>query len=1716
MKFCSCIHCNAVRIKSLLYGLFVYCVITLLFDTEVLTVSSLIKMTNTHNTEIRLAAKPMTETKVEWTKTSFHKGIEELTESNLETWKFEAELNIRSCHAPTATYIYDHGLGILSEDITSLSETHQQKLAKINPTVKVGGKSVKYKDFAKEYELNPGHHEILGHIHTEIVKTLSKVDKKTIRYVPFGDVKLLMSKILGNYVSNTAGTRTAELKAFMNLERGLTEEHAEFTDRIDQKADLVNQMFNQKIIKDAFKVAVLMEGVKTHHASTFAVVAEIIDQSLEQPSYHDVQARYKSVAIKAKHDTPEESNSGLSAKAKEKKKNQQKSSDDNECNQYKKYGGCDRKNCPYDHTTPGTQRCPKCKGKHAAVFCKENKPMQNEQIANQAINAGRSEEIETATQIENRVKAELKAKYKAKYKQKEKSKMTNTNSEWDTSSDDDDHDEYGPESEKSRLVRAHAEEGEADAHGEKLQGTKPDNEKSSFEKFDGAFLSIIVLMISMLWRVVKAIPKFMQGSMVTVVIGILLMQVTNGDTNVKARIDPSGPYERFGNGAKIGEVCTVARQANATNPNVFTNSSVWSIDSGCTSHITNDSSLFIPKTLKRIKKPIECANGTFMYAHLQGDVYIRVKNNLGTVTNMLLQDVLHVKEASSNLISVSKLVKHQHKVVFNNNMCMIKNKSNGRKVCTNLRRNLYDLESNLTTTSKPDTTRARAANYTGKIPKAKLWHRRLAHASPKYLKIAVAHVPKVGDVGWCEACIKGGMQKPHFNKTEHHKHVKPDEKNQQQLPKTTERMEKVMADACKPFVEKSAQGNVEMFVVMDVHTRKTWVLFGKKKSDFNAQFKILLRRLKNETGKCPVMFSPDGGGEFVNKELESHLQEECGTQFKPTAPGNPNQNPYVERMNGTIERKVKILLEQAQLPRKFWQEAAEFVVEIQNAMPHKNLNWKSPNFMWSNGAVRDNTIPRAKTFGCEAWYIDRNPRLRKGDAKARKAVYLGNDPCRNGYKFLDLETRKIVVSRDAFFNETQFPYKESKASRSPSVVREENEEVFIINDHSLWHPGNVHINQEINDEVKVELGDFIQDELPDDGREGSEPEAAPDFEELQEEKQPAHSDGPARNTRIQKLGQIAGRQYSIEGLESIASGKPSPPDTGVAVEQVLEEEKVQEHAAHAIKISDDFRSMRRKDILTGPLRAEFIQAEQRELSCIEKHGTWEVVNISDVPKSRVPITSRWVYDVKRNADNKVILYKARLTAHGYKQIEGVDYHETFSAVAQMKSFRTILALSQLLDWRMTQIDISNAFLHGKLEEEIYMQHPPGYSGPPGTCLRLKKGLYGLKQASRIYNEKLISTLKKMGFKQLKSDTQVLILQIKKSKMIVGIHVDDITLTCNDEELRKTVMEKLKSVFLVKDLGDISQYLGIRVVKEGEVTKIDQQAYAERIIEKFNLTDANCKPTPGVPNQQLSKDDSTGQGGPHQQDDQMKNVPYRSAVGSLMYSYIGTRPDIGSALIKVASFCENPSRAHWEAVKRIIRYLKGTPKEAITYSGRIDIDKGEKVKIEVFSDSDWAQDKTDRKSTSGFIAKIGGGPVSWHSKKQPTVALSACEAEFVALTEATKEAIWLTLFLGELGIPFETPVILTDSRSAMEWSKNACYHQRTKHVALKYFFVRDVVSAKTVKMAYINTKENQADIMTKLASIPVFKYLQPKMMGAISVVKGVLGKGVRQNFVPNTE
>ena len=823
------------------------------------------------------------------------------------------------------------------------------------------------------------------------------------------------------------------------------------------------------------------------------------------------------------------------------------------------------------------------------------------------------------------------------------------------------------------------------------------------------------------------------------------------------------------------------------------------------------------------------------------------------------------------------------------------------------------------------------------------------------------------------------------------------------------------------------------------------------------------------------------------------------------------------------------MLDQAGLPDKFWEDCAAHVVEVQNAMPLKAHDWRSPNHVWALEAdenTADKTLQRTFVFGCEAWYYDHSPQLKKGARRARKAVYLGTSGLRNGWKMLDLETRKIIVTRDAYFNEVAFPYRDKPEERAADKVRQENErfkevgdimpapsqpavpvdpEPVDVPDAPPGDDGGA-VPLDLNVDPEVPAGHYEVDEIVGKRKTRFGPRGqARVGSDYKVKWKPAG--GVTYPDSWEHESHLVGAQDAVDEyngeplhVEDVALPQPNGPDDS-------DSEAVAVAMQTMVKISDDYKKMHRHQVKKTELWPEFQGAEGRELKCLKIHGTYRVVKR---PKGRKPITCRWCYDVKRDADNNIVVYKARLVAHGFKQQAGVDYTETFSAVAQLKSFRLTVALSQLLGLRMTQIDISSAFLHGELEEDIYMEYPPGYPGAEGTCLKLQKGLYGLRQAGRIWNQKFVGTLKEMGFEPLVSDSQVLKLRRGKSFFIIGLHVDDATLSTNDENLRREVLKKLEEKFLVKDLGDLSYYLGIKVVKGQDTTQLLQDAYLQKVLERFNLADANAVPTPGAPGQQLSKEDC-----PDDVEEQrdMAKKPFRALVGSLMYAYVSSRPDIGAALTKVAAFCQNPGGPHWVAAKRVLRYLLGTINTAVTYRGRLKA--GDKVQIRVYCDSDWAQDRDDRRSTSGWIVMVAGGPVSWKCKKQPTRAMSSCEAEFISLSDATKEVLWITYFLDELQIPYETPTIFTDSKSAIEWSKNACHHQRTKHVALKYFFVRDEVASRRVKVAYISTKDNVADLLTKNTTIGVYKYLQPKLMGLMEVAhkawRSYVGKGVRRNL-----
>jgi hypothetical protein len=393
-----------------------------------------------------------------------------------------------------------------------------------------------------------------------------------------------------------------------------------------------------------------------------------------------------------------------------------------------------------------------------------------------------------------------------------------------------------------------------------------------------------------------------------------------------------------------------------------------------------------------------------------------------------------------------------------------------------------------------------------------------------------------------------------------------------------------------------------------------------------------------------------------------------------------------------------------------------------------------------------------------------------------------------------------------------------------------------------------------------------------------------------------------------------------------------------------------------------------------------------------------------------------------------------------------------------------------------QMDVKTAFLNGDLDEDIYMQQPDGYRADGQQAdhvWKLNKSLYGLKQAGRAWNKKMDTALVELGFQSLHSDSCVYIKRDGSAVVYVLVYVDDLLLVTNDTAQLTATKAALSSRFDMKDMGEAQFILGVQIRRNRERRQLSlsQREYVRTILKRFRMED--CKPaaSPMATGVKLLRDDPKDAAST----DDMSQVPYSSAVGALMYAALATRPDIAFAVTALCQFMANPAISHWNAAKRVFRYLQGT----MDYELRYGWDGGKSQSLYGYSDSDWGNDVNDRRSVTGWVFLLHDAAVSWQSIKQPTVALSSVEAEYMAATQATREAVWWRAFLAELGIPQATATtIFSDSQGAIALGKNPEHHKRTKHIDIQHHYVREQVAAGNVALSFIGTENMLADVLTK--------------------------------------
>ena len=484
---------------------------------------------------------------------------------------------------------------------------------------------------------------------------------------------------------------------------------------------------------------------------------------------------------------------------------------------------------------------------------------------------------------------------------------------------------------------------------------------------------------------------------------------------------------------------------------------------------------------------------------------------------------------------------------------------------------------------------------------------------------------------------------------------------------------------------------------------------------------------------------------------------------------------------------------------------------------------------------------------------------------------------------------------------------------------------------------------------------------------------------------------------------------------------------------------------------------------------EWEDAMSKEIESIEKNLTWSLVKL---PVGHKAIGLKWVFKLKKDSDGEIIKHKARLVAKGYVQRQGIDFDEVFAPVTRLDTVRVMLAVAANRGWQVHHLDVKSAFLNGELQEEVYVSQPEGYmvKGKENLVYKLHKALYGLRQAPRAWNTHLDRSLKELGFTRCTQEQAVYIRGKNCSGVIVGVYVNDLIITGKDPADITEFKQQMMDEFDMSDLGLLHYYLRIEVGQGNGKISIKQAAYAKKVLEQFGMIECNSIKYPMETKIQVHKDD---EGHP------VDATEYRRVIGSLRY-LLNTRPDLSFAVGVASRFMQSPTEMHQKIVKQILRYVKGTMHYGLVYCSG-----GGAERITGYTDSDLAGDLDDRKSTGGMAFYVNECLVTWNSQKQKTVALSSCEAEFIAATAAVCQTLWLRSLLSELVGEEPKPVrMLVDNKSAIALMKNPVFHGRSKHIDTWFHFIRECVEEGKIMVDFIRREEQRADPLTK--ALPAVK------------------------------
>ncbi|KAH9392459.1 hypothetical protein TYRP_005538 [Tyrophagus putrescentiae] len=974
---------------------------------------------------------------------------------------------------------------------------------------------------------------------------------------------------------------------------------------------------------------------------------------------------------------------------------------------------------------------------------------------------------------------------------------------------------------------------------------------------------------------------------------------------------------------------------------------------------------------------------------------------------------------------------------------------------------------------------------------------------------------------FCETCVLGKQQQLPYRSTE----------NTSYQP-----LEVIHTDICESKC-RGFDGSWYIVTFVDEYSKYAEIFTLKDKSAASVlkSFKDFQTRLERQLGTKIRKVRSDNGREFLG-DFESYLKE-SGIQHQFTVPYRHQQNGTAERFNQTLMAKARCLMIESCMPEKFWPLAAKTACLLYNLSPHSSIKFVEPvKRLFPETRTIIERGGQLHVFGSAAYrHIPQERRNFTRASKlapiAEKLVFVGYDSLDSDiYLLLSQKTGAVMRERNVVVTDGVFPFCGKTEDcqcqcpiAQPELPRQEEQPATPFFYMSIVHPsgGDETENGRVDKGQVEEVVESVTE-----SQEQTEPktllEPTTEVVVTSSTSNPTHehTTSPTTTSPLPPTTPASLPTPSPVVLPTSSTSKSNPDDeisnptsstslsdpeitdtpcpstspdldatptssTSKIQHESTDEEETSPPQQHRMVLRD--RSTLRRPLRYGdepvtkansvftklsnePTSYEEAMSSQeseywreacnKEMSSMLKNEVFE-----EVPETRDlrVISSKWVFKRKMNAAGAVTRHKARLVAQGYVQRFNVDYWETYAPTVAATTLRTFLTVCKLKRLRINQVDVTTAFLYGDIDGEIYLRPPTAYS-TPGQVWRLRKSIYGLKQSPKCWSHKLNAILEKQGFYPTKSDRCLFVRgDATTNQAYILVYVDDCLIAAQTDEELATIKQELKKDFEIQDLGKLGMFIGVEFKETGKnILAASQRRYIDELSERFNVTDAHTRELLPVVNPQELENEPIDE-----------TIPYRSIVGGLLYIASMTRPDISAPVSYLSRFLDKPSRKAWKQAKQVLNYLRHTKHRSLLLGER------DQSSLVTYADANFAP-AGDRKSQSGAVFQLAGSTVGWLSKKQKTVSTSTTEAEYIALSLATNETLWLQHLLEEMGVDVVLPTtIYEDNQPAISIATNQRNPGLAKHLDVKLHAVSDYHQKGFIKVSPVASKNQLADGLTKV-------------------------------------